>query len=106
MVVGEISSTAVPSVTVVVPTYNRRDRLHSVLLGLTTQDYDVSFETVVVSDGSDDGTDEYLASGLVPLPVVACRQPNSGPASARNRGFETASGELILFLDDDVVPSP
>ncbi len=95
-----------PTLTVVIPTYNRRERLHRVLVALGDQRGAGQFETVVVSDGSTDGTDEYLASERVPIPLVACRQANSGPARARNRGIEAATGELVLFLDDDVVPGP
>jgi GT2 family glycosyltransferase len=95
-----------PTISVVVPTYNRRERLHRVLTGLRDQTGTDSFEVVVVSDGSTDGTDEYLASGAAPLPVVAATQENQGPAAARNRGVELASGDLIVFLDDDVVPDP
>lgn len=103
---GEASSMpsdVVPVVSVVVPTYNRRERLERVLRSLAEQDVDVPIEVVVVSDGSTDGTDEYLANGPLPLPVVAVTQPNQGPAAARNHGVEVSSGELILFLDDDVV---
>ena len=95
-----------PRPTVVIPTYNRRARLERVLQALSVQDFAEDFETVVVSDGSDDGTAEYLRSERVPLPVVACLQANAGPASARNAGVREATGDLIVFLDDDVVPTP
>jgi len=94
-----------PTVSVVIPTYNRRERLARVLQALAAQRVKDPFEVVVVSDGSTDGTDDYL-EGPTPLPVRAERQPNSGPAVARNRGVQVASGELIVFLDDDVVPDP
>ena len=94
------------AVSVVIPTFNRRERLQRVLGGLAAQAYDGALEVVVVSDGSTDGTAEHLASGATPLPVVALVQPNSGPAVARNRGVEGATGELVIFLDDDVVPGP
>ncbi len=93
-----------PSVSVVIPTFNRRQRLHRVLSGLADQTFDGNVEVVVVSDGSSDGTDEYLASDETPLPVVWATQENQGPAVARNRGFALATGELVLFIDDDVVP--
>jgi glycosyltransferase involved in cell wall biosynthesis len=95
-----------PLASVVIPTYNRRTRLHRVLDALARQVGGEGFETVVVSDGSVDGTNADLEQGCVALPVVACFQPNSGPSAARNRGVEAASGELIIFLDDDVVPEP
>lgn len=94
-----------PVVSVVIPTFDRRARLHRVLAALAAQDTDVPFEVIVVSDGSTDGTDEYLESDAAPLPVLAWRQDNAGPAVARNRGVDMASGELVLFVDDDLVPS-
>ncbi len=94
----------VPRVSVVIPTFNRRQRLHRVLAGLAAQTFDGDVETVVVSDGSTDGTDAYLASGATPLPVVSATQENQGPAVARNHGVELATGDLVVFIDDDVVP--
>ena len=101
--------TSPPTVSMVVPTYNRRDRLERVLDALLRQQTDVSFEIVVVSDGSTDGTDEYLSTIESPkgsrVPVRPARQENSGPAAARNRGIESAEGDLVIFIDDDVVAS-
>jgi GT2 family glycosyltransferase len=88
------------------PTYNRRDRLVRVLGSLAAQSTDEEFEVLVVSDGSSDGTNEYLSSEEVPLPVRAVIQENQGPAAARNAGLHLAQGELVLFLDDDVVAGP
>jgi len=96
-----------PSVSVVVPTYNRLDRLRRVLAALAQQTFPRErYEVIVVSDGSSDGTDEYLTGGHAPLETVAVSQPNAGPAAARNRGVEAAQGALILFVDDDVVVAP
>ena len=60
----------------------------------------------MVSDGSTDGTDEFLRSRSARCRVVALRQDNAGPAAARNRGIREATGDSSLFLDDDVVPAP
>ena len=60
---------------------------------------------IVVSDGSTDGTDEYLADIETPLNLRFLVQQNSGPAAARNNGFRSARGEDVLFIDDDVVPA-
>ena len=92
---------------VVVPTYNRCDRLRRVLGALADQTLPRdSFEVIVVSDGSTDGTDEYLRGGQTPVDVVAVTQPNSGPGPARNAGVERARGDLVVFVDDDVVAEP
>jgi glycosyltransferase involved in cell wall biosynthesis len=74
--------TAAPRISVVMPTYNRRARLQRVLESLARQDVDEPFEVVVVSDGSTDGTNEYLAGDGLPLPVVACMQDRVRPVPA------------------------
>jgi GT2 family glycosyltransferase len=93
-------------ISVVVPTYNRLDRLRRVLRALADQSLPAeSIEVVVVSDGSSDGTERYLTDGDLPRQVVPVFQPNAGPAAARNNGVRHASAALVLFLDDDVIPS-
>jgi GT2 family glycosyltransferase len=91
---------------VVVPTYNRVRRLSNVLEALAGQKLDAGFEIVVVSDGSTDDTDRYLHGGEVPPQVRAFSQSNQGPSAARNLGVQHARGELIAFVDDDVVAEP
>lgn len=93
-------------ISVVIPTYNRLERLRRVVQALADQVEPGPIEVVVVSDGSTDGTDEYLLNGQTPLPIIACVQHNAGPAAARNAGVTAATGDLILFLDDDVIPAP
>jgi glycosyltransferase involved in cell wall biosynthesis len=94
-------------VSVVIPTYNRLPRLQQVLAGLERQQYPLdNIEVVVISDGSTDGTDAYFASVKSPLNLHFVHQTNSGPAAARNAGIHAAQGEYILFIDDDVVPTP
>ena len=93
-------------VSVVIPTYNRVDLLRRVLEALATQTCTDKFEVIVVSDGSTDGTHEFLQSGEAALPIRFLMQQNAGPAAARNRGIEAAFGRIVLFVDDDVVPAP
>ena len=94
-------------ISIVIPTYNRLDRLKTVTAGLERQTYPLDrFEVIIVSDGSSDGTDEFLRSYKHPLNLKALFQKNQGPAAARNLGVSQATGEFILFIDDDVVPTP
>jgi glycosyltransferase involved in cell wall biosynthesis len=96
-----------PTVSVVVPTYNRLARLRRVLAALDAQTYPCErFEVIVVSDGSTDGTDDHLAMASSRFELVSISQANQGPAVARNRGVESARGAIVLFVDDDVVATP
>jgi glycosyltransferase involved in cell wall biosynthesis len=96
-----------PHVSVVIPTHNRIERLKRVLAALESQDYALDdFEVIVVSDGSTDDTNEYLQALDTPLQFRAVTQPNQGVAAARNIGLQHATGKFVLFIDDDVVPSP
>ncbi|MGB3736751.1 MAG: glycosyltransferase [Ilumatobacter sp.] len=97
---------------VVVPTFNRCGRLRRVLDALeaqasvTASGDRFTFEVVVVSDGSTDGTHEFLRDHDTDLDLLAIVQPNAGPAAARNRGIDAASGRIIALIDDDVIPEP
>lgn len=94
-------------ISVIIPTYNRLARLKQVLSAFSEQDYPLNqFEVVVVSDGSSDGTHDYLRALRPPFRFSPIMQANQGPAAARNRGVAAAQAELVLFVDDDVVPTP
>ncbi|MCZ7672777.1 MAG: glycosyltransferase family 2 protein [Chloroflexi bacterium] len=94
-------------ISVVMPTYNRLPRLQRVLKAFEKQTFSTAnFEVIVVSDGSLDGTNDYLNSFRPSFPFVLIIQENQGPAAARNKGIDKASGDYILFVDDDVVPQP
>lgn len=90
------------SISIVIPTYNRKDTLRQCLQAAISQDYD-SYEIIVVDNGSTDGTGEMLRREF---PQVSClrQKQNSGPAAARNAGIHRASGSIIVFTDDDCVP--
>jgi glycosyltransferase involved in cell wall biosynthesis len=92
---------------VVVPTYNRKDSLRITLDGLARQTYPLEhFEVIVVSDGSTDGTEEWLAEYAphAPYHLRPINQKNGGPGRARNTGVAHARGDIIVFIDDDVEP--
>ena len=97
--------TARGTVSVVIPTYRGRDRLAATIPPLLAEP--ALHELVVVVDGSDDGSMELLegwAAGdprLRPLLIA-----NSGDNQARQVGLEHATGEIVLFMDDDVVAAP
>lgn len=91
--------------TVVVPTYNRADRLQRLLEALRHQDIGTHrFSVVVADDGSTDGTSQLLSSWEPEYRFEWVRRENGGPGAARNAALEQVRGGLVVFLDDDVVP--
>jgi GT2 family glycosyltransferase len=97
----------IPQVSVVVPTFNRLGRLRHVIAALEQQQFERDgYEIVVISDGSSDGTEDYLNDLRSRANVHCFSQSNRGPAAARNFGVGKASGEFIVFIDDDVVAQP
>ena len=93
-------------VSVIVPTCNRRDSLERALDAIGAQHRDGwDLEIIVVSDGSTDGTVEMLAA-RDDTSLTVIDQDNAGPAAARNAGLEAAAGDLVVFIDDDVVAEP
>jgi len=96
-----------PGFSVIIPTYQRRDSLLRVLSGLAAQLYPRTLiDVLVVCDGGIDGTAEMIRARPYPFPVRVLEEPNQGPAAARNPGLAQARGPFVLFLDDDVVPTP
>lgn len=62
-----------------------------------------SVELLVIDNGSDDGTAEFMETVASPkMRVRYVREPRRGIANARNRGLAEATGAILLFMDDDV----
>lgn len=87
-----------PTVSVVIPTYNRAAFLGAAVASIRAQTYPCA-EVVIVDDGSTDNTAEVIASLGAGVRYVT--QANAGPAAARNRGIREAHGDLVAFLDTD-----
>ena len=85
-------------ISVIIPTYNRRNTLPRAVESVLNQIYK-PIEIIVVDDGSTDGTKEMF-SEMYPL-VRYIYQANSGVSSARNTGINSASGDWIALLDSD-----
>lgn len=91
-------------ISVVIPTYNRRTLLARTLPTVFAQNCSPGdYEIIVVVDGSTDGTTAMLLNLRPTCAFQVLEQPNQGQAVARNAGLKAARGELVLFLDDDLV---
>lgn len=88
-------------VSVVIPAYNAARTIGAVLDSLSTQDAPVD-EVIVVDDNSNDGT-----AGIATARGARVVRPEGTrfAGGARNRGWDEASGDIVVFLDSDAVPA-
>jgi len=97
------------AVSVIIPTRGKPERLVLALHSLVRQASGTlaRFETVVVADGHDSGAAEAIRGmGNLPLEIELVESARIGQAAARNLGAARASGEILVFMDDDVLLSP
>lgn len=96
---------APPVVSVVIPSYRRREGVLALLADLRRQ-RGVAFEIIVVDDASGDGSAEAIATRY-PAVTLLRNARNGGPCVTRNRGVRAARGEFIVGFDSDVsLPDP
>lgn len=102
----QVIPSATCSLSVVVPTWNRKSVLSETLRSAVPGLDRASAEVIVVDDGSEDGTWEWLQSEFGPkhptVRIVRCDE-NAGPGPARNVGLKLARGKYFLPLDSDVL---
>ncbi|PWG03421.1 glycosyltransferase family 2 protein [Sphingosinicella humi] len=102
-----MASDATAGISIIIPSHNRCALLQRVLDALGRQDFaQQSFEVVVVADGCVDDTLEMLASYRPDFLLRVLEADGVGPAEGRNIGAAAAQGQLLIFLDDDVLPEP
>ena len=97
------------TVSIIIPTYNRREELEKLLHSLNRQTLSSSsYEIIVIDDGSKDGTGEWLLEYKEQSAVaLSCyTQVRGGPGTARNTGMEKAVGEIFAFTDTDCIVQP
>jgi glycosyltransferase involved in cell wall biosynthesis len=92
-----------PKVSVVINTLNRGWILERSIQSLRYQDYD-QFEVIVVNGPSSDNTDTILARIAEDIKIESVAEANL--SKSRNAGIAAASGEIVLFLDDDAFAEP
>ncbi len=98
-----------PRATIQLCTYNRAQLLGRVLDACFEQTISRdAYEVVLVDDGSSDETPRVIESARqqAGCTFTVVTQSNAGLARARNAGIARARGERIIFIDDDVLPTP
>jgi len=95
-----------PIISVVIPTFNRRETLEKTLPLLAQQTLPQDqYELLLCDSGSIDGTAELLAELAIPNLRHIRPAENRGRSGARNAGIRAAEGEFVLFTDADIIPS-
>jgi hypothetical protein len=93
-------------VSVIVPTRNRATLLGRAIASVQSQCYD-HWQLVVVDDGSTDTTAELLGAQAGTEPrLCALRTDGVGASAARNAGLDAATGDVVVYLDDDNMLDP
>ncbi len=87
---------------VIIPTHNRANILE-ICLNKITRQQGVDFEVIVVDDDSKDHTAKVAASFK---DVIYIKQKKSQQGAARNKGAKKASGDILLFIGDDIFAEP
>ena len=87
-------------ISVVMPAWNRADRIAAAIRSVLAQSH-TKFELLVVDDGSTDGTAEIAAAFTTDPRVKLIRGEHGGVSAARNLGLDAATGEIVAYLDSD-----
>jgi len=86
------------SISLILITWNRCDELRRTLVDLKNQDTD--FELIVVDNGSIDGSPEEVRKYWPSAKIIEMKM-NKGVSGGRNEGIRVATGDILIFLDDD-----
>ncbi|MEG4813838.1 glycosyltransferase [Microcoleus sp. K5-D4] len=87
---------------IIVPTYNRPDKLAACLQSFVNLEYPRDkFQVIVVNDSTEISLQSTISPFQNQLNLILLTQPNSGPAIARNTGSFAATGKFLVFTDDD-----
>lgn len=88
---------------IIIPVWNKVDLTTQCLVALSEVTDGVSYEVIVVDNGSTDGTQEFLKSLSGDVRVIRNRE-NLGFAKACNQGAAAATGDYLVFLNNDTIP--
>ena len=92
-------------VSIIIPTHNRCNQLLRCLEALNMQTYDPDmFEVIVVVDSCTDNTAQKVLEFISMLKIEILSHSGHNASASRNLGIKKAKGEVLIFLDDDIVP--
>jgi cellulose synthase/poly-beta-1,6-N-acetylglucosamine synthase-like glycosyltransferase len=96
-----------PPVTVLIPAYNEVSVIGETIANKLAQDYPAgSLQIIVVSDGSNDGTDDVVKSFADRGVQLLVRGPRQGKAAALNEAVKHATGDIVVFSDANSLFAP
>ncbi len=88
-------------ISIIIPTYNRKEKLFECVNSILTQTYQ-NFEILIVDDGSTDNTKDYILENIKDHRVLFfTNKNNSGAGFSRKFGYNESKGDYIIFMDDD-----
>ncbi len=90
----------------IIPVYNRPNEIKELLDSLRLQNYDKTFEVVIVEDGSTISSEDIIGEFLDSVSISYYKKPNSGPGDSRNYGMDRAKGSYFIVLDSDCILPP
>lgn len=91
---------------VIIPVHGRPERLAECLRTLAACTCDFAAELIVIKDGGPEDFRSLVESWQGPLEPRYMEQENAGPARARNNAVRASRGEILLFLNDDILLEP
>lgn len=102
LMVGDPKLTAVPrQFSIIIPVHDDWEPLEECLGSFAKQENCPAFEVIIVDDGSREAAPECVRRWSKSYPLSIVRQPNAGIASARNRGVQESTGDVLVFTDAD-----
>ncbi len=90
----------------IIPVYNRPNEIDELLASFLNQEYNGSFEIVIIEDGSSIPAEKIIEKYKKKLTLSYYQKKNTGPGDSRNYGMQRATGNYFIILDSDcIVPS-
>jgi glycosyltransferase involved in cell wall biosynthesis len=88
---------------IIIPVYNRPDEIKELLYSLTQQEFQDSFEVIIVEDGSENSSESIVETCKNKLNLHYFFKENTGAGQSRNYGIQKAQGNYFIILDSDVI---